>query len=455
MLVKKALKLLYVQVLIGVVLGIAVGYFFPDFGAGLKVLGDLFVRVVKMMIAPIVFCTIVTGITSLTDSRKIGRTLGKSLGLFYVLTLLSLLIGLATVLIVKPGQGMHIDPTHLDASVAANASKTAPPDSFGEFILHIVPETFFGAFTEGQVLPVLFLAVLCGFGLSKIGRAGQSVLNVINSFSHLLFAVFGYLMRLAPIGAFGAMAFTVGKYGIKSIGSLGLLIATFYLACGIFVVVVLGILARTHGLSLWRLLRYFREELLVVLGTSSSEPVLPRLLMKLERLGCKRGVVGLVLPTGYSFNLDGTAIYLTLASMFIAQACDITLSFGQIAAMLGLMLLTSKGAAGVTGSGFVALVATLAVFPTLPVAGVALIVGIDRFMSEARALTSTMSNIVASVVVSKWEKAVDEETLQYELTTGYKHTEEVLEHGGDILEDEPVAPAADAEARKAIPVAAH
>ena len=281
------------------------------------------------------------------------------------------------------------------------------------------------------------------------------MLNGINSFSHLLFAVFGYLMRLAPLGAFGAMAFTVGKYGIKSIGSLGLLIATFYLACGIFVVVVLGILARTHGLSLWRLLRYFREELLVVLGTSSSEPVLPRLLMKLERLGCKRGVVGLVLPTGYSFNLDGTAIYLTLASMFIAQACDITLSFGQIFAMLGLMLLTSKGAAGVTGSGFVALVATLAVFPTLPVAGVALIVGIDRFMSEARALTSTMSNIVASVVVSKWEKAVDEETLQYELTTGYKHTEEVLEHGGDILEDEPAEPTVDAEDRKAMPAAAH
>jgi aerobic C4-dicarboxylate transport protein len=455
MLVKKALKLLYVQVLIGVVLGIAVGYLFPEFGAGLKVLGDLFIRVVKMMIAPIVFCTIVTGITSLTDSRKIGRTLGKSLGLFYVLTILSLFIGLAAVLIVKPGQGLHIDPTHLDPSVAADATKSASHDSFGEFILHIVPETFFGAFTEGEVLPVLLLAVLCGFGLSKIGRAGQSVLNGINSFSHLLFAVFGYLMRLAPLGAFGAMAFTVGKYGIKSIGSLGLLIATFYLACGVFVVVVLGILARTHGLSLWRLLRYFREELLVVLGTSSSEPVLPRLLMKLERLGCKRGVVGLVLPTGYSFNLDGTAIYLTLASMFIAQACDITLSFGQIFAMLGLMLLTSKGAAGVTGSGFVALVATLAVFPTLPVAGVALIVGIDRFMSEARALTSTMSNIVASVVVSKWEKAVDEETLQYELTTGYKHTEEVLEHGGDILEDEPVAPTADAEDRKAAPVGAH
>jgi aerobic C4-dicarboxylate transport protein len=454
MLFKKALKLLYVQVLIGVVLGIAVGSLFPTFGADLKVLGDLFVRVVKMMIAPIVFCTIVTGITSLTDSRKIGRTLGKSLGLFYVLTILSLLIGLATVLLIKPGQGMHIDPAHLDASVVANATKDAPPDTFGEFILHIVPETFFGAFTAGEVLPVLLLALLCGFGLSKIGRAGQAVLNGINSFSHLLFAIFGYLMRLAPIGAFGAMAFTVGKYGVKSIGSLGLLIATFYIACAVFVIVVLGILARTHGLSLWRLLRYFREELLIVLGTSSSEPVLPRLLMKLERLGCKRGVVGLVLPTGYSFNLDGTAIYLTLASLFIAQACDITLSFGQIAAMLGLMLLTSKGAAGVTGSGFVALVATLAVFPSLPVAGVALIVGIDRFMSEARALTSTMSNIVASVVVSKWEKAVDEDTLRYELTTGYKHTEEVLEHGGDILEDE-VKESAGADGREPKPVAAH
>jgi Na+/H+-dicarboxylate symporter len=253
----------------------------------------------------------------------------------------------------------------------------------------------------------------------------------------MLFAVFGYLMRLAPVGAFGAMAFTVGKYGIKSIGSLGLLIGTFYLACGFFVIVVLGTLARMHGLSLYRVLRYFREELLIVLGTSSSEPVLPRLLMKLERLGCKRGVVGLVLPTGYSFNLDGTAIYLTLASLFIAQACDIVLSPWQIFAMIGLMLLTSKGAAGVTGSGFVALVATLAVFPTLPVAGVALIVGIDRFMSEARALTSTMSNIVASIVVSKWEKAVDEDTLQAELTTGYRKTEEDLEHGGDILKDEP------------------
>jgi len=432
----KFLKHLYVQVLIGVVLGIAVGYFFPKFGADLKVLGDMFVRIVKMMIAPIVFCTIVSGITSLTDTRKIGTTLGKALGLFYGLTILSLFIGLAAVLVLKPGAGMHINPAHLDASVAAKAAKSAPPGTFGEFVMHVIPTTFVGAFTEGEVLPVLLLALLCGFGLSKIGTAGQPVLKVINSFSHLLFAIFGYLMRLAPIGAFGAMAFTVGKYGVKSIGSLGLLIGTFYLACIVFVVVVLGVLARTHGLSLWRILRYVREELLIVLGTSSSEPVLPRLLMKLERLGCRRGVAGLVLPTGYSFNLDGTAIYLTLASLFIAQACDIQLSFGHILAMLGLMLLTSKGAAGVTGSGFVALVATLTVFPALPVAGVALLVGIDRFMSEARALTSTISNVVASLVVSKWENAVDTETLERELSTGYRQTEEQLEHGGDILEDE-------------------
>ena len=290
--IRKVLKHLYVQVLIGVVLGIAVGYFFPKFGADLKVLGDVFVRIVKMMIAPIVFCTIVTGITSLTDTRKIGTTLGKALGLFYGLTILSLFIGLAAVLIVKPGAGMHINPAHLDASVAANAAKTAPPGTFGEFVLHIIPATFVGAFTEGEVLPVLLLALLCGFGLSKIGTAGRPVLNVINSFSHLLFAIFGYLMRLAPIGAFGAMAFTVGKYGLKSIGSLGLLIGTFYLACIVFVVVVLGVLARTNGLSLWRILRYVREELLIVLGTSSSELV-------------SRGCTGLGLAGGGTHSPEG------------------------------------------------------------------------------------------------------------------------------------------------------
>lgn len=422
----KLLKLLYIQVLIGLLLGITVGHYWPELGAALKPLGDGFVKLVKMMIAPIVFCTIVSGITSLGESKEIGKTLLKSMGLFYVLTILALLTGLAAVFMLQPGAGMHIDAKTLDATVAARFSKGAPM-GFVDFVLHIIPASFFGAFAEGEVLPVLLLAVLCGFGLTHIGRAGRVVLDGIDSFAHMLFAAFGLIMRVAPLGAFGAMAFTVGRYGIKSIGSLGLLIGTFYVACIFFVVVVLGLLAHTHGFKLWQLMRYIREELLVVLGTSSSEPVLPRLLMKLERLGCKKGVVGLVLPTGYSFNLDGTAIYLTLASMFIAQACDIHLSWGQIAGMLGLMLLTSKGAAGVTGSGFVALVATLTVMPDLPVAGVALIIGIDRFMSEARALTSTISNAVACIVVAKWERACNNDVLLHELAQGYAEVEEQQE----------------------------
>ena len=427
--VTKIFKQLYVQVLIGLALGIAVGHFWPEFGASLKPLGDGFVKLVKMMIAPVVFCTIVSGISSLSDTRAIGKTLLKAMGLFYVLTIIALMTGLVAVLWLQPGVGMNIDPKTLDASVVARFS-TKGPQGFVEFMLHIIPGSFFGAFAEGEVLPVLLLSVLCGFGLTRVGNAGRLIAETIESFSQMLFAAFGFIMRLAPLGAFGAMAFTVGRYGIKSIGSLGLLIGTFYIACGFFVAIVLGLLARMHGFKLWQLMRYIREELLVVLGTSSSEPVLPRLLVKLERLGCKKGVVGLVLPTGYSFNLDGTAIYLTLASMFIAQACDITLSWVQIFSMLGVMLLTSKGAAGVTGSGFVALVATLTVMPDLPVAGVALIVGIDRFMSEARALTSTISNAVACVVVSIWENACDRETLQRELGVDYAKTEEALDEDG-------------------------
>jgi Na+/H+-dicarboxylate symporter len=291
--------------------------------------------------------------------------------------------------------------------------------------MHIIPASFFGAFAEGEVLPVLLLAILIGFGIAHTGQSARPVLDAIDSFSHVLFTVFGFLMKLAPLGAFGAMAFTIGKYGVKSVSSLGMLIATFYVACLFFVFVVLGTLARLHGFSLLKTLRYFKEELVVVLGTSSTEPVLPRMLLKLERLGCQKGVSGLVLPMGYSFNLDGSAIYLTLATVFIAQACDIHLSIGQILAMLAVMLLTSKGAAGVTGSGFVALVATLAIMPEIPVAGVALIVGIDRFMSEARALTSLVSNGVASIVVSLWEGACDRTVLARELDRGF--IEEELE----------------------------
>ncbi len=430
----RLIKLLYVQVLIGLALGITVGHFWPDIGAALKPLGDGFVKLVKMMIAPIVFCTIVSGITSLNDSREIGRTVLKSMALFYALTILALITGLAAVFLLQPGAGMHIDPKLLDASVAAKYSSQVPPRGFTEFVLHIIPSSFFGAFAEGEVLPVLLLSVLCGFGLARIGAGGRAVLEGIDGLAHMLFAAFGFIMRLAPLGAFGAMAFTVGRYGIRSIGSLGMLVATFYVACIFFVVAVLGLLAYLHRIRLWQLLRYIREELLVVLGTSSSEPVLPRLLMKLERLGCRKGIVGLVLPMGYSFNLDGTAIYLTLASMFIAQACDIHLSPMQIGAMLGLMLLTSKGAAGVTGSGFVALVATLAVIPDLPVAGVALIVGIDRFMSEARALTSTISNALACIVVSIWEKSCDRERLARELAQDFEETELQLEEEARLAE---------------------
>lgn len=408
-------RVLYVQVLIGLMLGVLTGHFWPEFGAALKPLGDGFVRLVKMMIAPIVFCTIVSGINSISDAREIGRTLVKSMALFYLLTVLALLTGLMAVSLIQPGAGMHVSVSTLDPSVAAKFTKQAGTSGFADFVLHIIPHSFFGAFADGEVLPVLLLSVVIAFGLSRAGDGGVVVAKAIASFSQVLFVSFGFIMKLAPLGAFGAMAFTVGRYGIRSIGSLGLLILTFYIACSVFVIVVLGTLARLNGFSLWKTIRYFREELLIVLGTSSSEPALPGALRKLEQLGCRKGVSGLVLPMGYSFNLDGSAIYLTLASIFIAQACDIHLSWGQIAAMLGLMLLTSKGAAGVTGSGFVALVATLSVMPDLPVAGVALLVGIDRFMSEARALTSMISNCVAAITVSLWEDACDREVLAREL----------------------------------------
>lgn len=408
-------RVLYVQVLIGLMLGVLTGHFWPEFGAALKPLGDGFVKLVKMMIAPIVFCTIVSGINSISDSREIGRTLVKSMALFYLLTVLALLTGLMAVSLIQPGAGMHVSVNTLDPSVAAKFTKQAAATGFADFVLHIIPHSFFGAFADGEVLPVLLLSVVIAFGLGRAGDGGVVVAKAVASFSQVLFVSFGFIMKLAPLGAFGAMAFTVGRYGIRSIGSLGLLILTFYVACSVFVVVVLGTLARLNGFSLWKTIRYFREELLIVLGTSSSEPALPGALRKLEQLGCRKGVSGLVLPMGYSFNLDGSAIYLTLASIFIAQACDIHLSWGQIAAMLGLMLLTSKGAAGVTGSGFVALVATLSVMPDLPVAGVALLVGIDRFMSEARALTSMISNCVAAITVSLWEDACDREMLAREL----------------------------------------
>ncbi|OUL70518.1 C4-dicarboxylate transporter DctA [Paraburkholderia hospita] len=403
----RPLRLLYVQVLLGMALGMSLGHVWPQAGASLKPLSDAFVGLVRMMIAPIVFCTIVSGITSLASGTTIGRTILKALALFYFLTAIALVIGLATAYALRPGAGMHIDLHHLDTSLLAQFAARSQPLGVEEFALSMIPETLVGAFVKGEVLPVLLLSLLFGFALNANPRAGRPVLELIDGVANILFRILAMIMRLAPVGAFGAMAFTVGRFGIGSVSSLGMLMVSFYLACLLFVALVLAPLARLHGFALWRLLRYLREELAIVLATSSTEPVLPRLIVKLEALGCDRGIVGLVLPAGYSFNLDGTAIYLTLASVFIAQACDVPLTWPQIATMLAVMLLTSKGAAGVSGSGLVALVATLTVIPDLPVAGVALLVGIDRFMSEARALTSVISNACAVIFVSQWEGACD------------------------------------------------
>ncbi|WP_025596443.1 C4-dicarboxylate transporter DctA [Burkholderia sp. WSM2230] len=403
----RPLRSLYLQVLLGMLAGVALGHFLPHARALLKPLSDGFVGLVRMMIAPIVFCTIVSGITSLASGKAIGRTIFQALALFYSLTAAALALGLVTAFVLRPGAGMHIDVHHLDASILAQYAKHAQPHGLVAFALGVVPETMTGAFDKGEVLPVLLLSLLFGFSLNAYPQAGRPVLVLIDGIAQTLFRILAMIMRLAPLGAFGAMAFTVGRFGIRCVGSLGMLVVSFYVACLLFIALVLAPLARLHGFALWRLLRYMREELLIVLATSSTEPVLPRLIAKLQALGCDKGVVGLVLPAGYSFNLDGTAIYLTLASVFIAQACDVPLSAVQIATMLAVMLITSKGAAGVSGSGLVALVATLTVIPDLPVAGVALLVGIDRFMSEARALTSVISNACAVIFVSMWESACD------------------------------------------------
>ncbi|CAG9253566.1 C4-dicarboxylate transporter DctA [Paraburkholderia caribensis] len=398
----RPLRLLYVQVVLAMVLGMALGHFLPQAGPMLKPLSDGFIGLVRMMIAPIV-----SGITSLASGKAIGHTIFQALALFYLLTAAALALGLITAFVLRPGEGMHIDASHLDASILAQYAKDPHPHGIVAFAMSLIPETMFGAFDKGEVLPVLLLSLLFGFALNSYPKAGGPVLSLIDGIAQILFRILAMIMRLAPLGAFGAMAFTVGRFGIRSVGSLGMLMVSFYVACMLFIALILAPLARLHGFALWRLLRYMRDELLIVLATSSTEPVLPRLIAKLEALGCDKGVVGLVLPAGYSFNLDGTAIYLTLASMFIAQACDVSLSAPQIATMLAVMLLTSKGAAGVSGSGLVALVATLTVFPDLPVAGVALLVGIDRFMSEARALTSVISNACTVIFVSMWEGACD------------------------------------------------
>ncbi|HYR25871.1 MAG TPA: dicarboxylate/amino acid:cation symporter [Aquabacterium sp.] len=408
-------KSLYAQVICAIVLGIALGYVAPESAVAVKPLGDGFIKLIKMIIAPIIFCTVVVGIAGMEDMKKVGKTGGLALLYFEVVSTIALIIGLIVVNVMQPGGNMHVDPTTLDTK--GIASYTAPGKMQGtvEFLLNIIPTSVVDAFAKGEILQVLLFSVLFGFALHKFGGRGTMVFDFIEKFSHVLFDVVGIIMKAAPIGAFGAMAFTIGKYGIASLFSLGKLMGAFYLTCLIFVFVVLGIVARLHGFSIFKFVRYIKEELLIVLGTSSSESVLPRMMEKLENLGARKSVVGLVIPTGYSFNLDGTSIYLTMAAVFIAQATDTHMTLVQQLTLLAVLLLTSKGAAGITGSGFIVLAATLSAVGHVPVAGLALILGIDRFMSEARALTNLVGNGVATLVVAKWTGDLDMARLQRHL----------------------------------------
>ena len=412
----RILRSLYVQVLVAVVAGALIGHLWPETGVALKPLGDGFIRLIKMLIGPIVFCTVVLGISGMEDLKKVGRTGGLALLYFEVVSTIALVIGLVVVNVVRPGAGMHVDPATLDTSaVAQYTSQAQQAGGFADHVLNVIPTTIIGAFASGDVLQVLLFSVLFGFALHAVGGRALALYAMIEQLSSALFRIVGWIMRLAPIGALGAMAFTIGKYGVGALLSLGKLMACFYLTCLLFVFVVLGSIARAAGFSLWRFLRYIREELFIVLGTSSSESVLPRMMSRLESLGADRSVVGLVIPTGYSFNLDGTAIYLTMAAVFIAQATDTPLGLGQQLGLLAVLLLTSKGAAGVTGSGFIVLAATLSAVGHVPVAGVALILGIDRFMSEARSLTNLVGNGVATLVVARWCGQLDQETLRRRL----------------------------------------
>lgn len=411
-------KSLYVQVIVAITIGILLGHFYPETGVALKPLGDGFVKLIKMVIAPIIFCTVVSGIAGMQSMKSVGKTGGYALMYFEIVSSIALIIGLVVVNVVKPGAGMHIDVSTLNASsVAAYAAAGAQQTTVG-FLLNVIPNTVVGAFANGDILQVLMFSVLFGFALHRLGSYGKPLLDMIDRFAHVMFNIINMIMKLAPIGAFGAMAFTIGQYGVGSLVQLGYLMACFYITCLLFVLVVLGGICRAHGFSVLKLIRYIREELLIVLGTSSSESALPRMLAKMERLGAKKSVVGLVIPTGYSFNLDGTSIYLTMAAVFIAQATDTPMDITHQITLLLVLLVASKGAAGVTGSGFIVLAATLSAVGHLPVAGLALILGIDRFMSEARALTNLVGNAVATVVVAKWVKEMDNDKLASELASG-------------------------------------
>ncbi|HEY0823173.1 MAG TPA: dicarboxylate/amino acid:cation symporter [Ramlibacter sp.] len=398
---------LYVQVLAAVVAGVLLGHFYPALGADMKPLGDAFIKLIKMMIAPIIFCTVVVGIAGMEDMKKVGKTGGLALLYFEIVSTLALVIGLVVVNVLQPGAGMNVNPATLDTRGIAAYTAPGKMGSTTDFLMGVIPGTIVDAFAKGDILQVLLISVMFGFALHRFGGRGTLVFDTIEKTSHVLFTIVGFIMKVAPVGAFGAMAFTIGRYGLGSLFSLGKLMGAFYLTCLLFIFVVLGAIARAHGFSVWKLIRYIKEELLVVLGTSSSETVLPRMMEKMENLGAKKSTVGLVIPTGYSFNLDGTSIYLTMAAVFIAQATNTPMTLTQQLTLLAVLLLTSKGAAGITGSGFIVLAATLSAVGEVPVAGLALILGIDRFMSEARALTNLIGNGVATLVVAKWTGDLD------------------------------------------------
>ncbi len=409
-------KVLYIQVIIAITLGILLGHFYPAFGESLKPLGDAFIKIVKMIIAPVIFLTVVTGIAGMNNMKAVGTVAGKSMIYFLTFSSLALVVGLIVANIIRPGDGLNIAVESLDSSKVVGYVEKAHESSIVGFLMNIIPDTVISPLVNGNILQILFISVVFGIALAASGKAGQPVVIFLQNFTDPVFKMVGMLMKLAPIGAFGAMAFTIGKYGISSIGNLLMLIITFYITALLFVLVILGGVAKYNGFSIIQLIKYIKDELWLVLGTSSSEAALPTLMEKMEKAGCEKSVVGLVIPTGYSFNLDGTNIYMTMAALFIAQATNIDLTLTEQVSLLLVAMISSKGAAGVTGAGFITLAATLSVVPSVPVAGMALILGIDRFMSECRALTNLVGNACACIVVARWENALDKEKMQLALS---------------------------------------
>lgn len=404
-------KVLYIQVIIAIIIGVLLGHFFPSVGESMKPFGDAFIKLVKMIISPVIFLTIVLGIAEMTNMKVMGRVIGKSLIYFIFFSTLALAVGLLVANIAHPGSGLNIDPVSLDSSKVEEYVQKSHDASLTGFLMNIIPTTVVSPLTNGNILQTLFVAVLFGISMVLVGEKARPLLHIFENLSALVFKMVSILMRAAPIGAFGAMAFTIGKYGIGSIGNLLYLILTFYVSSILFILIILGAVARYNGFSIIKLIKYIKEEMLLVLGTSSSEAALPTLMQKMEKAGCQKSIVGIVVPTGYSFNLDGTNIYMTMAALFIAQACNIELTLQQQILLLLVAMLSSKGAAGVTGAGFITLAATISVVPSIPVAGMALILGIDRFMSECRALTNLVGNACATIVIARWEKGLDKKKL--------------------------------------------